>query len=92
MFEQAARSLLYGQLLDHVSENVRNGEKTFRGGTDVLEASIVKEDFLEDKDGDGLGKLGRGLHDAQAEGNDIRAQQESDNLRRVDLNESTNDT
>lgn len=85
-------SLLLDQLAHHVAENGADRIEPLISGADVVEAIVVKKDLLHDKDGDSLAKLGSGLHDAQAEGNDFGGQQEVDDLGRIVLDERANDT
>lgn len=91
MLEQPC-SLLLDQLAHHIAENGADGVEPLISGADVVETVIVKKDLLHYKDGDGLAKLGSGLHDAQTEGNDLGGQQEVDDLGRVVLDERANDT
>lgn len=89
---QQACSLLLDQLAHHIAENGADGIEPLIGGTYVVQAIIVKKDLLHNKDGNGLAKLGSGLHDAQTERNDFGGQQEVDDLGRVVLDEGANYT
>jgi hypothetical protein len=45
-----------------------------------LEAHVVEEDLLDNESGHGLGQLRPGLHDPQAQRDDLRRQQEVNHL------------
>lgn len=89
---QQTSGLLLHQLADHVAEHGADSVKALVRGTDVVEPVVVQQDLLHDEDGNGLGQLGACLHDAQAEGNDLGGQEEVDDLGRIVLDESTDDT
>jgi hypothetical protein len=90
MFEQAD-CLLFHQLGNHVTKNGAHSIKPLISLTDVGESSVIQQNLLHDEDGHGLAQLRSSLHDAQAERNDLRGQQEVDNLSRVILHQSPND-
>jgi hypothetical protein len=84
-------SLLLDQLVDHVAEDGADGVEAFVRLADVGEASVVEEDFLDDEDGDGLAQLGAGLHDAEAQRDDLSRKEEVDDLGGVVLDQGADD-
>jgi len=59
------------ELVDHVAEDGADGEETLVGVTDVGKPGFVEEDLLHNKDCDCFGELRAGLHDAEAERDDL---------------------
>jgi hypothetical protein len=53
---------------------------------------IIKEDLLHDKDRNSLAKLRAGLHDAEAQWDNLGSKEEVDNIRGIILDKSTNDS
>ena len=70
MLEQA-NSLLFYELVDHVTKDGTDSIEALIGLANVREANVVKEYLLYDENGDGLAELGASLHDAQAERDDL---------------------
>ena len=64
------------QLIDHVAENGPHSVEPFVRVADVRQTSLVEENLLDDEDGDSLGELRARFHDAQAERDDLRGQEE----------------
>jgi hypothetical protein len=91
MFEEAD-CLLFHKLRNHVAEHSAYSVETLVSLADVGKSSVVQEDLLHDEDGYSFAELRARLHDAQAERNDLRSQQEVDDLSRVVLDQSANDT
>jgi hypothetical protein len=79
-------------LSNHVAEDRTNSIETLVCGTDVVKAVVVQKDLLNDEDGYGLAKFRTCLHDAQAERNNLRGQEEVDDFGRVILDERTDNT
>ena len=75
MFEQAD-GLAVDKLCNHVTEHGTNSEEALIGMANILQASLVEEDLLNNEDRDCLGEFGSSLHDAQAKGDDFRREQE----------------
>ena len=71
VFEQA-NSLRLHKLIDHVAQNRSNRVKPFVCVADVGQAGLVKQDLLDNEDGDRLGEFGSSLHDSKAERDDFR--------------------
>lgn len=90
MLKEAGR-LLLDQLCYHVAEDGADGVKPFVRGADVVQAIVVQQDLLHDKDGDRLAELRAGFHDAQAQRDDLRRQEEVDHLGRVILDQGADD-
>ena len=57
----------------------------------MAQARIVEKYLLNDERGDSLAQLGAPLHNAKAQWNNLRLQQEADDLGVVDLDERAND-
>ena len=89
---QQTDSLLLDELVDHVAQNGADGVKALIGLADVRQANVVKQDLLHNEDRDGLAELGAGLHDTKTERNDLRGEEEVDDLGRVILDKRTDDT
>jgi hypothetical protein len=77
VFEEAD-GLGLDELVDHVAEDGADGKEALVGVTDVGEPGLVEEDLLHDEDRDSLGEFRAGLHDAQAERDDLRREEEVD--------------
>lgn len=77
--------MLLNKLIDHVAQHSSDSVEALVCCTDVIQAVVVKEDLLDDEDGDSLAELRAGLHDAQAERNDLGSQEEVDHIRAVIL-------
>jgi hypothetical protein len=88
---QQPGSLLLHQLSDHVAEDRTHSIKALVGGADVVEAVVVEQDLLDDKDGYRLAELGARLHDAQAQRDDLGGEEEVDDLSRVILDKGADD-
>ena len=91
MLEQADR-LLFHQLRDHVTEDRPHGVESLVRGADVREPHVVEKNLLHDEDGDRLAQLGAGLHDPKAQRDDLRRQEEIDDLRRIVLDQGPDDS
>lgn len=77
MFEQT-NGLRLHQLTDHIAENCHHGEESFIRVANVRQASFVKKDLLNDKNGHGFGQFRASLHYAKAERYDFRGQEKMD--------------
>ena len=75
MLQQPDRLLLH-QLRDHIAQHRPDGVEALVGLADVRQAHVVQQDFLHDEDGDGFAELRPGLHDAEAERDDFRGEEE----------------
>ena len=85
-------SLLFDQLSYHIAEDCTNGVEPFIRSADVVQAVIVKEDLLDNEDGHRFAQLRARLHDSKAQRYDFRGQEEVDHVRRIVLDEGSNDT
>jgi len=56
-------SLSLNKLIYHITQHSSDSVEAFIGMADISEASLVKEDFLNNKDGDSFGEFGTCLHD-----------------------------
>lgn len=91
MLEQAD-GLLFNQLGNHVTQDGTDSVESLISGTDIPKANIIKQDLLHDKDGHRLAQLGARLHDAKAKWDNLSGQQEIDDIRRVILDQSADNT
>jgi hypothetical protein len=51
--------------------------------TNIIQAHLIEQNFLNNKNGDRLGELGTMLHDPQAQRNDFGSEEEVDYLHIV---------
>ena len=65
----------------HVAENGTNGVEPLIGCADISQPRIIKQNLLNDEDGDRLGELTTSLHDAQAQRDYLGRQEEGDSRR-----------
>jgi hypothetical protein len=91
MFEQPCR-LLFDQLGNHGAEDGSHRVETLVGGADVVQAVIVQQDLLDDKDGNRLAEFRACLHDAQAKRDDFGCEEKVDHFGGVVLDESADNT
>ncbi len=75
MLEQSNR-LRLDELVDHVAEDGADGEEALVSVANIGEPRFVEQDLLDDEDSDRLGEFGAGLHDAEAEWDDLCRKQE----------------
>lgn len=52
---------------NHIAQYGADGIETFICGADITQASVIKQDLLDDEDGNCLGELASCLHDSKAE-------------------------
>lgn len=88
---QKPNRLLVDQLSDHVAEDGANGVETLVCLADILQTHVVKQNLLNDENGDGFAELGASLHNTKAERDDLCGEKEVDDLRGVVLDKSAND-
>eukprot|EP00962_Isochrysis_galbana_P025363 scaffold7805_cov116-Isochrysis_galbana.AAC.4 len=74
-----------------VAQDGGDGVEALSGGAYVGEARLVQQYFLDYERGNRLGEFRPGLHDAQAQWNDLRGEQKVDDVRVVHLDERTDD-
>ena len=86
VLEQSDRGLL-SEGLDHVGEDGGDGVEALGRGADVRQPHVVEQHLLYDEGRHGLAELGPGLHDAQAERDDLRLQEKVYHVRVVHLHE-----
>jgi len=70
VFEKSCRLLLH-KLRDHIAEHRTNGVKSLICRTNVIQAMVIKKDFLDNEDGNGLAELRARLHDSKAQRDDF---------------------
>lgn len=83
--------LLY-QLSNHVAEDGADSIEALISGTDVVKTVVIKQDLLYDEDGNRLAELGPGLHDPQAERDNLGRQEKVDDLGGIILDKRTDDS
>lgn len=91
MFEKPSRLLLY-QLSNHVAEDSADSVEALISGTDVVKTVVIKQDLLYDENSNRLAELRAGLHDSQAEGNNLGRKEKVDDLSGIVLDKRTNDS
>ena len=84
--------LLFDKLVHHIAQDGSNGIEALVGLADVCKTNVIQQDLLDNEDGNGFTELGTRLHDAQAQRDDFGCQEEIDDLGRIILDESANDT
>lgn len=72
--------LLLDKLVHHVAQHRANRIEALVRLTDICQADIVEQDLLYDEDGDRLRELRARLHDSQTQRDDLRRQEEVDDL------------
>lgn len=85
-------SLLLNELGHHVAEDGANSVESLVSGANVVQAIVVEQNLLHNEDGDRLAQLGSCLHNTQTQWDDLGSQEEVDNLGRIVLNQSPNNT
>lgn len=89
---QESGGLLLDQLRHHVAQDGADGIEPLIRGTDVVESMVIKKNLLYNENGHGLAQLGTRLHDSQAQWDNLRGQEKVDHIRRVILDERSDDT
>lgn len=77
--------MLFHKLTNHVTKDGANGVESFVSSTNVVQTTVVEENLLNDEDGNCLAQFRAGLHYPETEGNDLRRQEEVDDLGGVVL-------
>jgi len=75
VFEESDR-LRLDELVDHVAEDGADGKEALVSVANIGQPRFVEQDLLDDEDGDRLGEFRAGLHDAEAEWNDLCGKEE----------------
>jgi hypothetical protein len=68
------------QIVHHRAQDGADGVESLVRLTDVRQAEIVEQDLLDDEDGDCFREFRSGLHDAEAEGDDLGGEEEVDDV------------
>jgi hypothetical protein len=84
--------LLVHELSNHITQDGTHSIKALICLTNILQAHVIQQDLLNDEYRNGLAELGAGLHDAEAERNDLGCEEEVDHFRAVVLDQGSNDT
>jgi hypothetical protein len=88
---QKTGGLLLDELSNHIAQNSTNSVEPLVCGADVVEPAVIQENLLHDEYRHRLAKFRSGLHDAQAERDDLSGEEEVDDLGGVVLNKRAND-
>ena len=88
---QQARRLLFNQLQNHIAEDSTNSIESLVSGTNIVEAVVVQEYFLNNEYGNRFAQLRPGFHDPKAQWNDLSREEEVDDIGRVILDQCSND-
>ena len=72
---------------DHVAEHCAHSVETLGCGTDVVQPHLVKQNLLHNERGHGFAELAAGLHDAQAQRDNLRLEQKIDHLAVVNFDQ-----
>lgn len=83
--------LLIDQLCHHVAQYSAHGIEALVSLANVLQPHVVQQNLLNDENGYSLAELGTGLHDTEAEWDDLGCEQEIDNFTAVIFNQCAND-
>jgi hypothetical protein len=79
VFQQSGR-LLLDQLRNHIAQHCAHSIEPLVSCTYIVQAMVIEQYLLDDKDGHGLAEFGAGLHDAETERNDFGGQQKVDHV------------
>jgi hypothetical protein len=77
---QKPNGLTLNELRNHIRQHRPDRIEPLVRLTNVPQSHIIKQDFLHDKDRDGLGQLGTRFHDPQAERDDFSRKKEIDDV------------
>ncbi len=83
--------LLLDELSDHVAEDSAHSIETLIRRTNIRQANVIEKNLLHDENRDGLTKFRSGLHNTKAERNDLGGEEEVDDVRRVILDQGSDD-
>lgn len=86
MLQQPHRLTLL-QLQHHVTQHRPHGIEPLISLADIIQPHVVEQNLLHDEDGHCLAEFGAGLHDAQAQGDDLGGKEEVDDVGRVVFDE-----
>lgn len=89
MLEKSS-SLGLDQLGNHIAQDRTDGVEALVSSANVVETIVIKQNLLHNEDGHGLAKLRARLHYAKTERNDLRRQEEVDDVGRIILDQSAN--
>ena len=74
----------------HVVEHGAHGEEPLCRHAQIGQTVVVHQYLLDDEGCNSLGKVGPSFHDAEAQRDDLRLQQERDHLAVIDFNQGAN--
>ena len=86
---QQPRRLLFNELRNHIAEHCTNCVETLVCSANVIQSMIIQEDLLNDEDSDSLAKFRARLHNSKTEGNNLRCEEEVNDIRRIILHEGS---
>lgn len=84
--------LRLNELSHHVAQDGTNCIETLVGGAYVVEPIVVEQDFLNDENSNSLAKFRAGLHDTQAEWDNLCCKEKVDDFGGIIFDQCTNDT
>lgn len=88
---QQPDGLLVHQLRHHVGQHGANSVEALVGLADILQPHVIKQNLLDNEDGDGLAKFTARLHNTEAQRDDLSREEEVDNIAAVVLDQSADD-
>ena len=89
---QQPRRLALNELRDHIAQHRADGVEALVGLADIGKTGVIEKNLLYDEYGDGLAKLGAGLHDAKTKRNDLGCEKKVDHIGGIILDERANNT
>ncbi len=89
---EKSRGLLLNKLCHHIAKDSPDSVKALVCCADIIETMVVEENLLHDEDSHSFAKLGTGFHDAKTQRDDFGRQEKVDNIGRVVLDESTDNS
>lgn len=75
--------LSFDKANDHIAQDRTHGVESLICGADVPQTSVVEQNLLDDEDRNRLGELTAGLHNTEAEWNDLGRQEERNRRGRI---------
>ena len=87
---QKPSSLLFYELVDHITQNRPNGVKPLVCGADIVQAIVIKEYLLYNEYSNRFAEFRASLHDPKAEWDYLCREEEVNDFRRVVLDERPN--
>lgn len=83
--------LLLDQLSDHVAKDSAHSIESLICRTNIRQANVIEKDLLHNENRNGLAEFRPGLHYTKAERNNLSGEEEVDDVRRVILDQGSDD-